>query len=129
MVKNYLWSLLLLTLLVGCPGGGGATPVEVTDPEEVSIRDVVDATHSGIEEDAFKALFAGDAPKMKDFQAKYYCNFPQLKPNVSITGDTATVDVEVSFDEGEGQFSEPTIKTWTMQKTGGTWTIQDYPVD
>ena len=127
-MKTVWGSVCLLIVFCGC-GGSIQAPAEITDPEQIAIRDLIDQVSAGITKEEFKALFAGEAPKNQmDYQTKYYCKFPQLDPEVTINGDTATVKVEVSTEGADG-FQETTDKTWTVTKSDGQWKIQDYPVE
>lgn len=127
-MKTVWGSFCLLVFFCGC-GGSVQAPAEITDPEQIAIRDLIDQVSAGISKDEFKALFAGEAPKKQsEYEDKYYVKFPQLEPDVQVSGDSATVKVEVST-EGDDGFPEMKELTWTVVKSGGKWKIQDHPVE
>ena len=127
-MKTVWGSLCLLVIFGGC-GNSIQAPAEVTDPEHVAIRDLVNQVSAGISKEEFKALFAGEAPKKQSyFEDDYYVKFPQFDPEVSVTGDTATVKVEVATESSDG-FQDMVNVNWTVTKVDGQWKIQDHPVE
>ena len=113
----------IVALVVGCGGEGGDTTTAGGLDETDTVRSLVSSLpdYAGRDAKVFNAFYAdGSAPnastrkKMKDYL------FNML--DVSFSGDSATITVEVFGDSGKSE------ATWTAVKQDGEWKLKDAPL-
>jgi len=127
-VKTAIGFVVLSVVCCGCGCGSGATlPPEITDPESIAIRAVIDSIN-GASKDEFKEIFVGEAPKQKEFQDKYVIVFSEEEQDVVVNGDSAQVTVDVSQEDAEGQ-DESSKNRWTLKKVDGKWKVETAVTD
>ena len=117
--------LLITVVVVGCNEGPARGP---DDSDEARIGMLLSAVggaaSSAVQNpEGFQMLFAaGAAPA--DSEAPRYAKAGFYSKGVSISGDTATVKVEVETMEGE--LDE--LLEWTVVREGEFWKIKDAPL-
>ncbi len=118
--------LALIMVAVGCdPGGASRGPDSTEEGRIKSLLSSVGGAASAAAQnpEAFQMLFAaGAAPA--DSEAPRYAKCGFYSKGASISGDTATVEVEVETMEGE--LDE--LLQWTVVREGKSWKIKDAPL-
>ncbi len=117
--------LALIMVVVGCDSGPAGRP---DDSDEARINFLLGALNgrarsAAQEPEDFRQLFAaGAAPAESEIPRYAKAGF--YSKGVSISGDTATVKVEVETMEGE--LDE--LLQWTLVREGESWKIKDAPL-
>jgi len=109
--------LLWLTVVVGCSGNEFGTP---SDELAQFIAGVADSAGNP---ETFQAIFAAGTTPDESERSKYGSHAFWAK-NVSISGDMATVTVEVS-DSDDRVISE---LEWTAVQEAGQWKLKTAPL-
>ncbi len=124
-VAACMLGLLSIMVVAGCDSGPSGGPVD-SDQSRINmlLSSVGGAASSAARKpEAFEMMFvAGAAPEESEAARYAKCGF--YSKGASISGDTATVKVEVETAEGElDEFLE-----WTLVREEGSWKIKDAPL-
>ncbi|MCP4190271.1 MAG: hypothetical protein GY768_06565 [Planctomycetaceae bacterium] len=114
-------------MTVGCGGDKKAADPAVGMTEDQKAVDNLVGKVSDISGSlqALRAIFTKEASPSAATAAKYGKNMFSIIDDIVVTGDTATMNVEVC---GYEENSQPTTKVWKAQKVDGEWKLSDAPV-
>ena len=119
--------LCALAITVGCGGGGGGADLDAgkSDDEKAIVNNVSSLSDiAGRLEPLRERFTAAAAPSTADAK-KFEDNKVRIISDITITGTTATFDVEItSYAE-----SPTTVeKTWKAVKEGDKWKLSEAPM-